>query len=673
MTATSFSGDGSALTGISGSGLFAQTDVGIHTLSKVGIGTTNPTEVLHIADTGNPYILIEDTDADNQVGVRFKTTNYNWIAGVHGGINSFKISRSTAFGTNDRFTINGAGNVFIEKDLDVDGHTNLDNVTIAGVTTMSGNLTISNATPILYFIDTGANPDYHIKNNNGYFDIVDGTNAATRLSISNTGVITIPSGNLNVNKDLDVDGHTNLDNVSVVGVTTFSSAITVSDIRNNSINLRNASGGASYATFTNGGAAVLKWNNTDRLETTTAGITVTGTVNATAFSGDGSALSNLPGISTTHVRSETLTVSGVTTFTGDVNANKLKFADSNGSSTNIALFGADEDLKIYHSGADSFISDQGTGQLKILTSTLSVKNAGDSTVGLEVVPGSHTKLFFNGSNKIETTNTGAVVTGALTATSFVGDGSGLTNVVGSGSGVIVKDDGSTVGTAGTFDFTSPINITPLSAGITTVGIDTNQFNVNNLNVSGISTFAGIISLAEKIVHTDDTNTSINFPSLDTISFVTGGGTRLQVGPVGQLGIAGATYGNPGQVLTSQGSGSIVTWADPPNNVGITTNITGSFTATAGSPSEIHSFVYGTNDRVVEYTILIEQGSNFQTLKVLASRQGTTIHSTQFAVFFNSSLLAQFDVIISSSNIRLRAIPETGVTGTIAYRIKREVM
>ena len=43
----------------------------------------------------------------------------------------------------------------------------------------------------------------------------------------------------------------------------------------------------------------------------------------------------------------------------------------------------------------------------------------------------------------------------------------------------------------------PINITPLSAGITTVGIDTNQFNVNNLDVSGISTFAGNISLHEK--------------------------------------------------------------------------------------------------------------------------------------------------------------------------------
>ena len=106
---------------------------------KLSIGGVVPTELLHIADAGSPYILIEDTDANNQVGIKFKTTNYDWIAGLHGGIDSFKISKYTAFGTNDHFTINGAGNVFIEKDLDVDGHTNLDNVSVAGVTTFTGN------------------------------------------------------------------------------------------------------------------------------------------------------------------------------------------------------------------------------------------------------------------------------------------------------------------------------------------------------------------------------------------------------------------------------------------------------------------------------------------------------------------------------------------------------
>ena len=76
-----------------------------------------------------------------------------------------------------------------------------------------------------------------------------------------------------------------------------------------------------------------------------------------------------------------------------------------------------------------------------------------------------------------------------------------------------------------------------------------------------------------------------------------------------------------------------------SNVGITTNLSGTFTASAGSPSTINTFGYGTNDRVVEYTILIEQGPNFQSQKVLAMRSGSNVHSTQFAVMFSSSLLA----------------------------------
>ena len=122
---------------------------------KLSIGGVVPTELLHVSDAGNPYILIEDTDADNQVGVKFKTTNYNWIAGLHGGVDTFKISKSTSFGspaTSDFFSINTVGKVSILNDLDVDGHTNLDNVSIAGVTTMTGNLTInstSNARAII--------------------------------------------------------------------------------------------------------------------------------------------------------------------------------------------------------------------------------------------------------------------------------------------------------------------------------------------------------------------------------------------------------------------------------------------------------------------------------------------------------------------------------------------
>ena len=80
--------------------------------------------------------------------------------------------------------------------------------------------------------------------------------------------------------------------------------------------------------------------------------------------------------------------------------------------------------------------------------------------------------------------------GAVTATTFVGDGSGLTGVVGSGSGVVVKDNGSVVGTAGTIDFVN-FNISPISSGILTVTTESaNEFTVNNINVTGVSTFAG---------------------------------------------------------------------------------------------------------------------------------------------------------------------------------------
>ena len=71
--------------------------------------------------------------------------------------------------------------------------------------------------------------------------------------------------------------------------------------------------------------------------------------------------------------------------------------------------------------------------------------------------------------------------------------------------------------------------------------------------------------------------------------------------------------------------------------------------------------------------MIEQGPNFQSQKVLAMRSGSTVHSTQFAVMFSSSLLVQCDVTISSGNMLLRVTPETGVSGSMAYKVKREVM
>ena len=92
---------------------------------------------------------------------------------------------------------------------------------------------------------------------------------------------------------------------------------------------------------------------------------------------------------------------------------------------------------------------------------------------------------------------GAVVSGTTTSTSFrgtfIGDGSGLIGVAGTGTGIVIKDDGTLVGTAATIDFGSNLNVTPISAGIVTVSLSTtgiitaSSFSGSNINVTGVAT------------------------------------------------------------------------------------------------------------------------------------------------------------------------------------------
>ena len=99
------------------------------------------------------------------------------------------------------------------------------------------------------------------------------------------------------------------------------------------------------------------------------------------------------------------------------------------------------------------------------------------------------ELHYGGSKKLETTNSGVTVTGGVTAGSFTGNGSGLTNVVSMGTGVLVKDDGVNVGAAATLDFGGNIYVTPVSAGIVTItsgGVDSGYFHKNNTGIHTLS-------------------------------------------------------------------------------------------------------------------------------------------------------------------------------------------
>ena len=110
----------------------------------------------------------------------------------------------------------------------------------------------------------------------------------------------------------------------------------------------------------------------------------------------------------------------------DVNTKNILFGDSASASDDRLIFGAGSDLSIYHDGSHSFISDQGTGRLKLLTSYFNVQNDTDDEIIIQGVSNGQVELYYDNSKKLNTTSTGVTVNGALAVTLGGSFGSGVT-------------------------------------------------------------------------------------------------------------------------------------------------------------------------------------------------------------------------------------------------------
>ena len=185
----------------------------------------------------------------------------------------------------------------INGDIDVDGHTNLDNLSVAGVSTFNDNVRLldgdrlqfgnsqdisifhngshtlinksgSGTGDLIFNIDqvtfkdtTGS--DERLATNSKGIKVGTGVTIETNGQATFTGIVTASSfrgdgsqltgivaglstisGVVNVANDLDVDGHTNLDNVSIAGVTTFSEGFHVPVSK--FVELKNSSGATRF-------------------------------------------------------------------------------------------------------------------------------------------------------------------------------------------------------------------------------------------------------------------------------------------------------------------------------------------------------------------------------------------------------------------------------------------
>ena len=72
------------------------------------------------------------------------------------------------------------------------------------------------------------------------------------------------------------------------------------------------------------------------------------------------------------------------------------------------------------------------------------------------------------ADTVTSSNTKKLSVGILSAYQLFGDGSGLTNITASGSGIVIKDSGSLIGTAGTVNFASNLSVSAISGAAVTV-------------------------------------------------------------------------------------------------------------------------------------------------------------------------------------------------------------
>jgi len=465
----------------------------------------------------------------------------------------------------------------------------------AGIVTVTG--TDTNTTYTQAAVADGSNVNLRLTGSDSTTDdilLTAGTNI-TFSSVTAGGLTISASGGSSSVAGIDTSGTSTFTNLNVTGVSTFAGITTVTG-PTLFVKQLNASGVVTASSF----VGALTGN-------------VTGNV-----TGNATGLSGTPNITVGTIGATSLNASGVVTATS--------FSGSGINLTGIVTSIA--------SGSGISI-DQSTGKVTITATGGSGSIAGIDTTGTSTF----TNLNVTGVSTFAgiTTVTGTTlfakqlnVSGVVTASSFSGSASGLTgipagqltgnlpaidgsaliNIIGSGSGVIVRDSGTLVGTAGTIDFGDNLTVSAVVAGIITVTAPS-QF---------VTTAAGIHTLSNVGIGTTNPQ------------------TPLQV----------ERYG------TKTGLGT--------------------FNASAGIATDVDTFTIATTDfKTAEYTLHFIHSSNIQAQKVLVMQNGTTAYSQEYGVMSEPNLIVSVGATISSGVCKLQVTPETGISGLTTYRFTRETM
>jgi len=517
------------------------------------------------------------------------------------------------------------------------GPTDITTLDVSGISTFGGN------------VDVNANIDV-----NGTSTLVGFTTLGNNLFVAGvstfanniTGTNATFSGNVSIGGTLTYEDVTNIDSI---GIITARSGIKVLGGGINVVGIATADGLDAIeikddgSSVTTGAISVIDFTGGNTITYNAGTRTVTVPVGSGSGSGTGGKfVENATGIHTLgNVGIGTTTASDKLTILGDLKLDgKLKV-------TNLGLAGSN----------GQFLKSTGVGVTWSSFPTARTTGIATATAGQTSFPFTYNvgflDVFVNGV-KLQHSEFGATNGTSVTLThgAFLGDQvefiSYNTTATGTGgsSGItdVVQDTSPQLG--GNLDLNSK-NITGTGNISITGDVTATNFSGSGANLTDINVFKTIAVSGQSDVVADSIS--------DTLTFVAGSNMTITTSAAGDSITFASTGGGGGAT-----------------NVGITTNITGSFSASAGSPSTINTYSYNADDIMIEYSIFIKNGSNYHSQKLFCMRDGTSIDSTEYGIMFSSTKLAVFDATISGGNILLRATPETGVSGNTTYRVKREV-
>ena len=454
ITATNLSGNITAGAGtssvVAGVGTFTDLRVGGNTTFSEDLVVTGNARVTGILTVGTSSIILNDSANTIKVGtaltlghtqgLQFHTQNLHSLG--------FEVNQINASGVITATTFKGDGD-FVE--LDVDGHTNLDNVSIAGVTTIAtnttigGNLTVNGTNTILNtttYVQGGEGADgilaiyadegddnadkWRLRSGtNGAFYIDNYANGAWQANLAATATSTqlYSAGNIKLNTTTN---GINVYNGESGGTTTINvtkgsgdAEVVCQRTGGSGIKLR-GSHPVSFLETTTDSDLRIRRNTDTRITLGSSGNTIAGN---TTFSG------NVSGVN--GVFSGNLSVGGVLTYEDVTNVDSVGIITAR---TSIKAINASANAGNYleiktNADSSSDIIKAGAGAFFIKGHNIYIGDDDSNKVYMGGEKDGKSFLKFNNSTKIETTNTGVVATGILTATSF------------SGGGLKLKDDG----------------------------------------------------------------------------------------------------------------------------------------------------------------------------------------------------------------------------------------